>query len=252
MASAAEKAARTLHVNGKLRPAGMGGTSSGLWKDEDIRGDKIMWVTECPPGGDAARIIDLACQLECKLRRDLGMEDAKSFPISAQLSAYDAGMCRRSTTRTSYVSPSLNMMTLEFCSPFFMNEFRPQAIMKLMLLLPLCGAGSHGYVRHLDTSPKHTNVPCRRLVTAVYYLNQGWKAGDGGCLRVHCPPNGVPSSTSEPSHVVDIEPFSDRLVIFRSDKVEHEVLPNVEIRMALTLWFYSSMQVLAFVVTWAN
>ncbi len=120
--------------------------------------------------------------------------------------------------------------------------------MKLLSLLPLCGAGSHGYVKHLDTSSEHTNMPYQRLVTAVYYLNQGWKAGDGGCLRVYCTPNGVPPSTPEPYPVVDIEPFSDRLVIFRSEKVEHEVLHNVEIRMALTLWIYSAMQVLAFVV----
>ncbi len=91
MAGAAEKAARTLLSKGKLRPARMG-TSSDLWKDRHIRGDKIMWVSECLPGGDAAPIAELVRQVECKLRRDLGMEDAKSFPLSAQLSAYDAGM----------------------------------------------------------------------------------------------------------------------------------------------------------------
>ncbi len=68
------------------------GTGSDLWKDRNIRGDKIMWVSECLPGGEAGPIVDLVHSIECKLRRDLGMEDTKSFPLSAQLSVYDSGM----------------------------------------------------------------------------------------------------------------------------------------------------------------
>ncbi len=68
------------------------GTSSDLWKDGNIRGDKIMWVNECLPGRETSSIFEVVRQIECKLRRDLGMQDTKSFPLSAQLSAYDAGM----------------------------------------------------------------------------------------------------------------------------------------------------------------
>ncbi len=116
-----------------------------------------------------------------------------------------------------------------------------------LLLLYLYDVGSHGYVRHLDISSDRTNTH-HRMVTAVYYMNTLWKDGDGGCLRVYCTPNDDVSSTLEPYPIVDVEPFSDRLVIFRSDKVEHEVLHNVKMRMALTMWFYNSMQVLAFVI----
>ncbi len=124
------------------------------------------------------------------------------------------------------------------------SDQRDNEVVAIVVVVALCGSGSDGYVRHLDTSFECTNTH-QRLVTAVYYLNRGWKAGDGGCLRVYCTHNGdTTCSTSESYPVVDIEPFCDRLVIFRSDKVQHEVLHNVKMRMALTMWFNSSMKVL--------
>jgi SM-20-related protein len=65
-----------------------------------------------------------------------------------------------------------------------------------------------------------------RRVTAILYLNEEWKAGDGGCLRVH--------TTGKPR---DIEPRGGRLVVFLSDRVLHEVLPGRAVRHAATAWF---------------
>lgn len=67
--------------------------------------------------------------------------------------------------------------------------------------------------------------PARR-VTAILYLNHGWTAADGGCLRVH--------SSKQPR---DIEPRAGRLVVFLSDRVLHEVLPGRVVRRAATAWF---------------
>ncbi len=77
------------------------------------------------------------------------------------------------------------------------------------------------YVRHRDAFPGDDN----RRVTAIVYLNDGWRPADGGQLRLHL-------STS-----VELEPRLDRLVVFLSAEVEHEVLPAQAERWALTAWY---------------
>jgi SM-20-related protein len=78
------------------------------------------------------------------------------------------------------------------------------------------------YVRHLDAFPGSDN----RRVTAIVYLNPDWRPEHGGQLRLHV------------ESVRDVEPTLDRLVVFLSDRVEHEVLPARAERFAVTAWFY--------------
>jgi SM-20-related protein len=79
------------------------------------------------------------------------------------------------------------------------------------------------YARHVDAFPGQSN----RRVTAIYYLNPDWVPAHGGLLRLY--PEGGP---------VDVEPTLDRLVVFLSERIEHEVLPSHAPRLALTAWFY--------------
>ena len=83
------------------------------------------------------------------------------------------------------------------------------------------------YHRHLDCSDPLTNP---RRLTAILYLNPRWDPRDGGCLRAH--PLGDRG-------VVDIEPVGGRLLMFNSCEVEHEVLPSLAPRMAVTLWAFA-------------
>ncbi len=83
--------------------------------------------------------------------------------------------------------------------------------------------GGARYRRHRDAFPGRSN----RRVTAIYYVNPGWRVDDGGLLRLH------PRATA-----VDIEPVLDRLVVFLSERVEHEVLPAFAPRLAVTAWYY--------------
>ena len=85
------------------------------------------------------------------------------------------------------------------------------------------GAGER-YVRHRDAWPGSDN----RRLTAISYLNAGWTEADGGQLRLHLDPP------------VEIEPRLGRLVVFLSDRIEHEVLPVWAPRFAATAWFYGS------------
>jgi SM-20-related protein len=82
------------------------------------------------------------------------------------------------------------------------------------------GPGGH-YDKHLDAFPGDDN----RRLTALVYLNPGWEPSHGGQLRVH----------GEPT--VDVAPVLDRLVVFLSAKVEHEVLASQAERYACAAWY---------------
>ena len=84
------------------------------------------------------------------------------------------------------------------------------------------GHGEH-YVRHVDAFPGQSN----RRVTAIYYVNPDWEPAHGGLLRLHLEEGAV-----------DVAPTLDRLVVFLSERVPHEVLPAHAPRLALTAWYY--------------
>jgi SM-20-related protein len=77
------------------------------------------------------------------------------------------------------------------------------------------------YKRHLDQF-RHDD---HRRLSVLLYLNPAWKSQDGGELRIH---------TKEGR--VDVLPEAGRLAIFRSDLLEHEVLPATRERLSITGW----------------
>jgi SM-20-related protein len=77
------------------------------------------------------------------------------------------------------------------------------------------------YKRHLDQFKKDDH----RKLSVICYLNKEWKEADGGQLRMFI---GTESR--------DILPLAGRLVCFRSDLLEHEVLPATRERLSLTGW----------------
>lgn len=80
--------------------------------------------------------------------------------------------------------------------------------------------GSH-YDRHLDQFNERSN----RQITVLIYLNEHWKKGDGGELKIY-----------KDSKEVLVEPIAKRLLLFKSDIVEHEVLRTNVPRYSLTGW----------------
>lgn len=98
------------------------------------------------------------------------------------------------------------------------------------------GDGTSGYPKHCDRS-KTTSDGKQRIVTCVYYVTPNdWSSEqDGGCLRVFSPKN------EKEYH--DVVPYSNRMVVFRSDVVEHQVMPSLKRkRMALTIWLYGKVK----------
>lgn len=83
------------------------------------------------------------------------------------------------------------------------------------------GAGA-GYAPHRDSFAGGG----RRRAAAVYYLNPDWRPEHAGELRVWTP-----------SGVQSLAPAGDRLVVWLTDLVLHEVLPTRAARWAATAWF---------------
>lgn len=105
------------------------------------------------------------------------------------------------------------------------------------------GDGSSGYVRHCDRgqggcieeSPLKKSTNPQRIVTAIYYLTDpDWsERKDGGSILVF----------SHDNSNVAVQPYRDRLIVFRSDGVEHQVLPSLRRpRTAITMWFYGTVK----------
>lgn len=86
--------------------------------------------------------------------------------------------------------------------------------------------GGAAYRRHRDAFPTLPGARPNRRVTAIYYANPDWRTEDGGALRLHL--DGGP---------VDVAPRLDRLLVFLSERIEHEVLPTRARRRAVTAWY---------------
>jgi SM-20-related protein len=81
------------------------------------------------------------------------------------------------------------------------------------------------YKRHLDQFRQDDH----RKLSVICYLNFDWREGDGGQLRMYKPVEGG-------EQIVDVLPVAGRLICFRSDLLEHEVLPTARERKSLTGW----------------
>ncbi len=81
-------------------------------------------------------------------------------------------------------------------------------------------AGTH-YDRHIDQFNNRNN----RQITVLIYLNENWKKGDGGELKIY----------NDDGNIL-VEPIAKRLLLFKSDVVEHEVLKTNVPRYSLTGW----------------
>ena len=77
------------------------------------------------------------------------------------------------------------------------------------------------YKRHLDQFKSDDH----RKLSVICYLNSDWEKSHGGQLRMY-----------SGDGIIDVLPTSGRLVCFRSDQIEHEVLPASRERLSLTGW----------------
>lgn len=96
------------------------------------------------------------------------------------------------------------------------------------------------YKRHIDTplDDRERSRDARREISVLLYLDAaGWSVEDGGALRIHPPAAVDDTGNAEPT---DILPAPGTLVLMRSDRVEHEVLPTRRPRHVAVGWLRSS------------
>jgi SM-20-related protein len=103
----------------------------------------------------------------------------------------------------------------------FLNEALYLSLKDYEVHMTIYPAGAY-YKRHLDQFKKDDH----RKLSVICYLNQDWKDEHGGQLRMFFRDNPP----------LDILPVAGRLVCFRSDQIEHEVLPATRERLSLTGW----------------
>ena len=84
-----------------------------------------------------------------------------------------------------------------------------------------------GYARHRDSFRGQGNYSGERVVSCVLYLNEDWQASDGGALRICVADDAMR----------DVLPEGATLVAFLAAEFEHEVLPAIRPRLAVTGWF---------------
>jgi len=102
----------------------------------------------------------------------------------------------------------------------FLNQSLFLSLKDLEVHMTIYPIGSF-YKRHLDQFKKDDH----RKLSVICYLNENWREDEGGQLRVY-----FPAGTK------DFFPTAGRLVCFRSDLLEHEVLPATRERLSLTGW----------------
>ncbi len=102
----------------------------------------------------------------------------------------------------------------------FLNQSLFLSLKDLEVHMTIYPTGSF-YKRHLDQFKKDDH----RKLSVICYLNENWREADGGQLRVYFP-----------TEAKDFFPVGGRLVCFRSDLLEHEVLPATRDRSSITGW----------------
>jgi SM-20-related protein len=102
----------------------------------------------------------------------------------------------------------------------FLNRSLFLSLQDIEVHMTIYPSGTH-YARHRDQFKRDD----RRKLSVICYLNEDWLESQGGQLRMYLD-----------THQVDVLPVAGRLVCFRSDQIEHEVLPASRDRRSLTGW----------------
>lgn len=102
----------------------------------------------------------------------------------------------------------------------FINRSLFLSLKDIELHMTVYPAGAY-YKRHLD----QFKAGDHRKLSVICYLNKDWNDDLGGHLRMYLK-----------GGMRDVLPVAGRLVCFRSDEIEHEVLPSKKERLSLTGW----------------
>lgn len=236
-AVAVRKECEALHEGGSLKPAGMG--REGKWNETTLRGDFITWLEVDRPEKEKNNV---EMEKGSSLSAEGFLQDSKKE--ESEESARESRESRESEESESSTEQKKRRVPVESQGEALRMTQRRLAQVA-MELRAACGVGvpvdssetrlgtvtlqlaafppQRRYTRHVDAFPGGPN----RLLTLIYYLNPQWQPSHGGQLRLFLPEGPC-----------DVNPVADRLLVFFSPSVEHEVLLSNDMRFALTMWMY--------------
>eukprot|EP00439_Symbiodinium_sp_Y106_P060221 s1483_g8.t2 len=210
-AAALRRASLALFADGGMAPGALGG-SDGRGIQRNFRGDFVAWL-----GPRGVNEPTKRCRAEGAVRATLRagsklLEDDHPFEVPS------------ATLWTSLLGPLTTQLDMTVAT---LRPDLDRGEVMASVYPPDCGAQ---FRRHLDN-------PCDdgRRISAVYYVNPGWKREDGALLRCW----------SRHGEVEEILPSEDTLVLFEADSIEHEVTQNSSTgifpdgyRCAFTCWYW--------------
>jgi hypothetical protein len=214
--------AQALQQKGRLRAAGMS-RGAGRWEDSSYRGDEMAWLA---PGAAEEVVEEVA-----------GGEDVSGGSGIPTLRIPKASAIHAAVARLERLARQLDALDRRGPGPPQLNL---EAGLRKSVQLAYYPGDGRRYVRHRDAFPSapEGEGEAIRCLTVICYLNADWQPEHGGHLRLFLP-GGLGESEPEPAAAQwEMDPLLGRVVVFRSDVVEHEVLPAWGPRFALTCWFY--------------
>eukprot|EP00930_Biecheleria_cincta_P009839 TRINITY_DN11168_c0_g2_i1.p1 TRINITY_DN11168_c0_g2~~TRINITY_DN11168_c0_g2_i1.p1 ORF type:complete len:489 (-),score=51.79 TRINITY_DN11168_c0_g2_i1:95-1561(-) len=187
------------------------------------RGDSVLWVnTQDPASAAAAGTMPkhgLSSAAAPELEPVLACIDTLVGDILAPRLASRLG-CVRTRSHAMFTCYSASDVTLKDAS----GSLREGPV------LADGNDNSQGYLRHLDNVRHLTGHHCGRILTTILYLNEDWLDQDSGAIRLF--------EVDRPLQIrSDVLPRLNRLLVFWSADVPHEVLPPRRDRFACTLWY---------------
>jgi len=91
------------------------------------------------------------------------------------------------------------------------------------------------YRRHRDAIPNSAST--LRQYSFLLYLNEDWTPNEKGELRIHRDTGGDFLPSGEEPNYIDVPPKAGTLVLFKSDKIPHEVLNTNSKRYVVVGWY---------------
>jgi hypothetical protein len=217
-------AAMDIAARGLMRRARMGKDGT-QWADARARGDSMIWVN------------DLAAMLE-GLQADRTCAGAPDIDGVSENAMADGRCAQEAAAAIEEIGRAVDKLKAageEICCAIG-GQFECS---KMTFQLAHYSDGAR-YVRHSDVGPQTAD----RRLTCIYYLNPNWQRQDGGELRLYLPSGSGRAGSGKVQYFdpCDVAPRMDRLIIFRSE-IEHEVLPSMASRLALSGWIYSPVSI---------
>ena len=249
-ARGARRGARVVQTAGKLKQA------ARKW----IRSDRYGWDYEWEGIADPEGHLDMLLLHQETMRAVRESLDARLRDVGDDGGDGSGGTASYQTNRRTNSGSGSDFVGSDPGEPDYDGAGRPIPRMPRLPRLPRLleqsstmlslYAGTAAYRAHVDASEEDV---AGFAITAIYYLNEGWRAEYGGQLRVtkqrvatqRGGTEAEGDARTETDATIDIEPLADRLVIFKSTSTMHQVLPlrpAAPDRFALSVWFRTAMK----------